>query len=76
MKIMYEHVNTRNGKWSPLLADDVYEIIKEVRILPRHPYPKNNLRTNEVPTFQNSFLRPGVSPLFTRVRSSHAAWLV
>ena len=27
---MYEHVNTRNGKWSPLLADDVYEIIKEV----------------------------------------------
>ena len=32
MKIMYEHVNTRNGKWSPLLADDVYEIIKEVRI--------------------------------------------
>ena len=32
MKIMYEHVNTRNGKWSPLLADDVYEIIKAVRI--------------------------------------------
>ena len=32
MKIMYEHVNTRNGKWSPLLADDVYEIIKEARI--------------------------------------------
>ena len=30
MKIMYEHVNKRNGKWSPLLADDVYEIIKEV----------------------------------------------
>lgn len=30
MKIMYEHVNQRNGKWSPLLADDVYEIIKEV----------------------------------------------
>jgi len=29
MKIMYEHVNKRNGKWSPLLADDVYEIIKE-----------------------------------------------
>ena len=31
MKVMYEHVNKRNGKWSPLLADDVYEIIKEVR---------------------------------------------
>ena len=31
MKVMYEHVNERNGKWSPLLADDVYEIIKEVR---------------------------------------------
>lgn len=30
MKIMYEHVNKRNGKWSPLLSDDVYEIIKEV----------------------------------------------
>jgi len=29
MKIMHEHVNKRNGKWSPLLADDVYEIIKE-----------------------------------------------
>mmetsp|Transcript_3972 Transcript_3972/g.17588 ORF Transcript_3972/g.17588 Transcript_3972/m.17588 type:complete len:840 (-) Transcript_3972:298-2817(-) len=29
MKVMYEHVNKRNGKWSPLLADDVYEIIKE-----------------------------------------------
>ena len=29
MKIMYEHVNKRNGKWSPLLSDDVYEIIKE-----------------------------------------------
>ena len=28
MKVMYEHVNERNGKWSPLLADDVYEIIK------------------------------------------------
>ncbi|OUS42957.1 ribonucleotide reductase [Ostreococcus tauri] len=27
MKVMYEHVNKRNGKWSPLLADDVYEII-------------------------------------------------
>ena len=25
---MHEHVNKRNGKWSPLLADDVYEIIK------------------------------------------------
>ena len=36
MKIMYEHVNKRNGKWSPLLADDVYEIIKEVRA---EPYP-------------------------------------
>ena len=28
MTQMYEHVNERNGKWSPLLADDVYEIIK------------------------------------------------
>jgi hypothetical protein len=28
MKVMHEHVNKRNGKWSPLLADDVYEIIK------------------------------------------------
>lgn len=28
MKLMYEHVNQRNGTWSPLLADDVYEIIK------------------------------------------------
>ena len=36
MTIMYEHVNKRNGKWSPLLADDVYEIIKEVRA---EPYP-------------------------------------
>ena len=27
---MYEHVNTRNNKWSPLLADDVYKIIQEV----------------------------------------------
>merc|ERR1719331_2565294 len=26
---MYEHTNHRNGKWSPLLADDVYEIITE-----------------------------------------------
>jgi hypothetical protein len=34
MKIMYEHVNKRNGKWSPLLSDDVYEIIKEVRAEP------------------------------------------
>ena len=39
MKIMYEHVNKRNGKWSPLLADDVYEIIKEVRT-GEPPYPK------------------------------------
>jgi ribonucleoside-diphosphate reductase subunit M1 len=31
MKVMYEHVNGRNGKWSPLVADDVYEIIKAVR---------------------------------------------
>lgn len=29
MKKMYEHTNHRNGKWSPLLADDVYEIITE-----------------------------------------------
>ena len=28
MKMMYEHVNPRNNKWSPLLADDVWEIIK------------------------------------------------
>ena len=28
MKKMYEHVNERNGKWSPLLADDVHEIIQ------------------------------------------------
>ena len=34
MKIMYEHVNKRNDKWSPLLSDDVYEIIKEVRAKP------------------------------------------
>ena len=27
MKLMYDHVNPRNGKWSPLLADDVNEII-------------------------------------------------
>jgi hypothetical protein len=39
MKVMYEHVNKRNGKWSPLLADDVYEIIKEVRT-GEPPYPK------------------------------------
>jgi hypothetical protein len=37
MKIMYEHVNKRNGKWSPLLSDDVYEIIKEVRDQPPPP---------------------------------------
>jgi len=37
MKIMYEHVNKRNGKWSPLLSDDVYEIIKEVRDQPLPP---------------------------------------
>ena len=41
MKVMYEHVNKRNGKWSPLLADDVYEIIKEVRT-GEPPYPKNS----------------------------------
>tara|TARA_A100001037_G_scaffold250323_1_gene233314 strand:+ start:282 stop:2708 length:2427 start_codon:yes stop_codon:yes gene_type:complete len=29
MKKMYEHTNHRNGKWSPLLAEDVYEIITE-----------------------------------------------
>ena len=28
MKQMYEHVNERNGKWSPLLSDDVHEIIQ------------------------------------------------
>jgi len=27
MKMMYDHINPRNGKWSPLLADDVNEII-------------------------------------------------
>ena len=27
MKMMYDHVNERNGKWSPLLADDVNEVI-------------------------------------------------
>jgi ribonucleoside-diphosphate reductase subunit M1 len=27
MKMMYDHVNPRNGKWSPLLADDVNEVI-------------------------------------------------
>jgi hypothetical protein len=37
MKIMYEHVNERNGKWSPLLADDVYEIIKQVRLRLKSP---------------------------------------
>ena len=26
--MMYEHVNQRNGKWSPLLSDDVHEIIQ------------------------------------------------
>jgi hypothetical protein len=41
MKVMYEHVNKRNGKWSPLLADDVYEIIKEVRT-GEPPYPKKS----------------------------------
>ena len=27
MKMMYDHVNERNGQWSPLLADDVNEVI-------------------------------------------------
>ena len=30
MKDMYEHINPRNGKWSPLLSDDVHEIIQNV----------------------------------------------
>jgi hypothetical protein len=59
MKIMYEHVNTRNGKWSPLLADDVYEIIKAVRI---HPYPK---RSRRCPHFKILSSEMGLSVLHT-----------
>ena len=50
MKIMYEHVNKRNGKWSPLLSDDVYEIIKEVRA-----EPSRRLRTSSATTVRGSF---------------------
>ncbi len=28
-KILYEYTNDRTGKWSPLLSDEVYEIIKK-----------------------------------------------
>lgn len=60
MKVMYEHVNERNGKWSPLLADDVYEIIKEVRaaaIPPPHS-------TIDPPPRRETFFWEGVCLLF------------
>ena len=50
MKIMYEHVNKRNGKWSPLLSDDVYEIIKEVRA-----EPSRRSRTSSATTARGSY---------------------
>lgn len=30
MKLMYNHVNPKNGKRSPLVAEDVYKIITDV----------------------------------------------
>jgi ribonucleoside-diphosphate reductase subunit M1 len=31
VKVMYTHINERSGLMSPLIADDVYEIIMKVR---------------------------------------------
>ena len=31
MKMMYTHINPKNGMKAPLLADDVYELIAQVR---------------------------------------------
>lgn len=33
MKLMYNHVNPKNDQPSPLIAEDVYQIIMDVRAL-------------------------------------------
>jgi ribonucleoside-diphosphate reductase subunit M1 len=33
VKVMYTHINERSGLMSPLIADDVYEIIMKVHAL-------------------------------------------
>ena len=30
---MYDHVNPKNGERAPLVADDIYQIVSEVRFL-------------------------------------------
>ncbi len=37
MKMMYSHINPKNGAKAPLLADDVYEIIAAVSKLRTPP---------------------------------------
>ena len=30
---MYDHVNPKNGERAPLVADDIYQIVSEVRVI-------------------------------------------